>query len=79
MAICSWSSKEVFTMRWRIMDIESIKKRRFNQTRSSIEIFFTDTSSYVFYLVKRDIDTFLSKLMGLKLYKSIFSVNVAPL
>jgi hypothetical protein len=66
-------------MRWRIMDIESIKKRRFNQTRSSIEIFFTDTSSYVFYLVKRDIDTFLSKLMGLKLYKSIFSVNVAPL
>lgn len=70
MAICSWKSTEIFTIRWKLTEIESIKKRRFNQTRSSIEIFFTDTSSYVFYLVNRDVDTFLSKLAGVKVYKS---------
>jgi hypothetical protein len=79
MAICRWSNKQVFSMRWKINQIESIKKRRYNQTRSSIEIFFTDTSSYVFYLVRRDIDVFLSKLIGLKLYRSILITNVAPL
>lgn len=55
MAITSWKSKDIFTLRWKVSQIESIKKRRFNQTRSSIEVFFADTSSYVFYLVKRDI------------------------
>jgi hypothetical protein len=78
MAICSWRNKEVFTMRWKINEIDSIKKRRYNQARSSIEIFFTDTSSYVFYLVRRDIDAFLSKLIGLKLYKSTLIIDVAP-
>jgi hypothetical protein len=65
-------------MRWKINEIDSIKKRRYNQARSSIEIFFTDTSSYVFYLVRRDIDAFLSKLIGLKLYKSTLIIDVAP-
>jgi hypothetical protein len=78
MAICSWLNKEVFTMRCKINEIDSIKKRRYNQARSSIEIFFTDTSSYVFYLVRRDIDAFLSKLIGLKLYKSTLIIDVAP-